>query len=213
MKGIICENVKQLAQDIYDSLKTVHKEYVLRPFNRFDIEKSMWWIIPSKEFPAYRYGKYMIEENPDGTYSVGLHIEKGLEKALEYKEKLMLDTDWVWHDFISAVEDGEISRTLKEIKEKMDHSIGINVLIDIPKIERSRNVLLKDKGYFDLVNGVEVALENIPQWLNEIDGIEWYWVDFYIHFKIPNSSPRTDGEWTDYEIVESLLAPFEKWIR
>lgn len=85
MKGIVCENVKQLAQDIYNALKTVHKDYILRPFNRFEMEKSMWWIIPSKEFPAYCHGKYMVDENLDGTYSVGLHIEKGLEKALEYK--------------------------------------------------------------------------------------------------------------------------------
>jgi hypothetical protein len=213
MKGIVYENAKQLAQVIYDTLKMARKEYSLRPFNRFDMEKSMWWIIPSKEFPAYQYGKYMVDENSDGTYSVGLHIEKGFEKAIEYKEKLMLDMNWVWHEFIGAVVDGEISRLLQGIKEKVNPSIEINIVIDIPKIVRSKKILLNDQGFFEDESGVEVAFESIPYWLKGIDGIEWYWVDFYIHFRIPKFSKKTEEKWTDYEIVENLLAPFEKWIR
>ncbi|QNU39210.1 hypothetical protein IC801_08690 [Geobacillus sp. 44B] len=88
MKGIMCENAKELAKRLYEALKTKHKRYTLRPFNRFNVEKSMWWIIPSTVYPAYKFGKYMIDENKDGTFSVGVHIEKGLEKSLDYKKSL-----------------------------------------------------------------------------------------------------------------------------
>ena len=213
MKSIACENAKELAQDIHNSLKTIHKDFTLRPFNRFDMERSMWWIIPSKEFPAYKYGKYMVEENSDGTFSVGLHIEKGFEKALEYKEKLMLDSDWVWHDFLGAVEDGEISRLLQSISERVGRSVEINVLVDVPKIERRRKVSLIDQGYVDNESGDSVVLESLPHWIREIEGIEWYWVDFYIHLCIPKISNQSKDKWTDYDIVGKLLAPLEKWIR
>lgn len=62
------QDTKHLAQGVYDCLKTVNNNYTLRPFNRLDMDRSMWWIIPSKEFPAYKYGKYFIYENSDGTY-------------------------------------------------------------------------------------------------------------------------------------------------
>jgi hypothetical protein len=48
MKGVMCENAKELAQRLHKALETKHK----RPFNRFDIEKSMWWIIPSTVYQA-----------------------------------------------------------------------------------------------------------------------------------------------------------------
>lgn len=86
MKGIMCENAKELAQRLHKTLETKHKRYTLRSFNRFEVEKSMWWIIPSKAYPAYKYGKYMVDEANDDTFLVGIHIEKGLEKALDYKK-------------------------------------------------------------------------------------------------------------------------------
>lgn len=213
MKGIACENGKQLAQEIYDSLKTKHKKYTLRPFNRFDIEKSMWWIIPSKEFPAYRYGKYMVEENPGGTYSVGTHIEKGLENAFDYKPKLMLDKEWIWYDFIQAVANGEISRLLKAIHDKIEDSAEIIIKIDIPDIKRSRKLILNNQHFIDSETGMTIELESIPQWIKEIEGIEWYWVDFYIYFIIPKINQQVEKKWSGYDIVENLLAPFEQWIK
>lgn len=75
----------------------------------------MWWIIPSTDFPSYKFGKYFICDNKDGTFSVGFHIEKGLEKAVDYKRELMLDDSWIWHDFIEALGNGDIEDVLRGI--------------------------------------------------------------------------------------------------
>lgn len=125
----------------------------------------------------------------------------------------MLDKDWVWHDFMNAIEDGEISSLLKGIKEKVGNSVEINILIDIPKINKSREITLKDQAFSDLESGATVILESLPQWLRNIEDIEWYWIDIYLQFRIKKIPPQTGGEWTDYEIVEQLLVPFEKWVR
>ena len=37
MKGIMCENAKELAQRLHKAFETKHKLYTLRPFNQFEI--------------------------------------------------------------------------------------------------------------------------------------------------------------------------------
>jgi hypothetical protein len=134
MKGIICENAKELARKLHGALKTKHKRYTLRPFNRFDSERSMWWVIPSTAYPAYKFGKYIIYENKDGTFFVGVHIEKGLEKSFDNKKALMMDHTWAWHEFIEAVKSGEIEDILLAIHQKMKDAVQISVLVDIPEL-------------------------------------------------------------------------------
>lgn len=114
---------------------------------------------------------------------------------------------------MNAIEVGEISSLLKGKKEKVGNSVEINILIDIPKINKSREITLKDQAFSDLESGATVILESLPQWLRNIEDIEWYWIDIYLQFRIKKIPPQIGGEWTDYEIVEQLLVPFEKWVR
>ena len=213
MKGITCENGMQLAHEIYDSLKTVHKKYTLRPFNRFNVTKSMWWIIPSIEFPAYKFGKYMVEENSDHTFSVGIHIEKGLKQSVDMKEKLMLGDDWIWHDFVKAVEQGEVSQLLIDIAKQSKIPLNIEVKIDIPDIDMSGKITLKGQEFIDVRTEKVIEFENIPKKIREIEGIDWYWTDFFVYFVIPKVNQQTEADWTGFDIVNNLLAPFEQWIK
>jgi hypothetical protein len=144
MEGIKCENAKELAQRLHSTLKTKHKQYVLRPFNRFDVEKSMWWIIPSTAFPAYQFGKYIVDENKDGTFSVGIHIEKGLQQPFGNRKELILNDNWVWHDFIKAVEQGEVDNILRNIYESQNDYMQINVTVDIPGAKERINPRILD---------------------------------------------------------------------
>ncbi|OQO98418.1 hypothetical protein BSK33_17465 [Geobacillus sp. 44B] len=213
MKGIMCENAKELAKRLYEALKTKHKRYTLRPFNRFNVEKSMWWIIPSTVYPAYKFGKYMIDENKDGTFSVGVHIEKGLEKSLDYKKALMMDNTWVWHEFIEAVKSGEVEEILLNIHEKMRDAVQIEILVDVPESNKQLNYKLQDGRFINQDKRKVEDIKLIPDWINNFPQIDWFWVDFYITFTFRKLNEPSKDEITEYEIVRDLLEPFEGWIK
>ncbi|WP_066372464.1 hypothetical protein [Neobacillus fumarioli] len=214
MKGIICKNSQDLAKSIHECQKTQHKRYTLRPFNRYDHEKSMWWLIPSTEYPAYRYGKYFVCENGDGTYSVGLHVEKGLEKAVEHKRELMMDDTWTWHCFVKALKNGDIENILRDINRKVDGKVGIEIRVEIPDLKETWEYELQGERFIKKGIEKEVDIKKIPGNIINTPKIEWYWVDFYITFTFQKCNQDNNGhELSDYEIVKNLLESLETWVR
>jgi len=214
MYGIKFENAKELAERLQETLKSSNKKYTIRPFNRFNVEKSLWWLVPSKVFPAYRFGKYMVDENKDGTFSVGVHIEKGVGKAIDYKKDLMLDDTWVWHEFIKTIEQGEVENILRHINQSYKKNIQINVRVDIPKADEQLNLILQDGHWKNQSTQESVQLMTIPNWIENFPQIEWFWVDFYITFSFRKVNGESEQEEiSDYEIVRDLLEPFEQWIK
>ena len=75
-----------------------------RPFNRFEPGNSIWWLVPSAEWPAFQYSKIFV--NPlSGTnkYEVGLYLEKGhssnillVEGNKPSNRAQVMDNDWEW---------------------------------------------------------------------------------------------------------------------
>lgn len=58
--------------------------FTARPYNFNDPDNSPWWLVPSTQWPAFRYGKYYFcLDNTD--LLIGLYVEKGVrEKASEF---------------------------------------------------------------------------------------------------------------------------------
>ena len=49
-----------------------------RPFNRFEPVDSIWWLVPSAEWPAFQYSKIFVNPlSATNKYEVGLYLEKG----------------------------------------------------------------------------------------------------------------------------------------
>lgn len=176
--------------------------------------KNLWWgIIPSKVYPAYRYGKYMGDEGNDDTFLVGIHIEKGVGKALDYKKNLMFDDYWMWHEFIEAVKSGEVEEILLNIHEKMRNAVQIEILVDVPESNKQLNYKLQDGRFINQDKQKAEDIKLIPDWINNFPQIEWFWVDFYITFTFRKLNEPSKDEITEYEIVRDLLEPFEGWIK
>lgn len=89
------------------------------PFNRFDPDSSTWWLSPSAENPAYRYGKILFTcklGEPCDLF-VGLYIEKGIGRsaAAPFREtargkRHVMDETWTWNRFARALEAGDFER-------------------------------------------------------------------------------------------------------
>lgn len=79
-----------------------------RPWNRYNPDNTLWWIVPSTEWPAYKYGKLFFspERAPTGCLFCGLHIEKGLDPSVAEAyspgagQRLIMKEDWAWFEFL-----------------------------------------------------------------------------------------------------------------
>lgn len=121
--------------DIFKNSQTLVKEIkdiasfnlTARPFNRFEPENTIWWLIPSTEWPAYKYGKLFFEAT-DKNIFCGYNLEKGVSIGSDiYNTSLLMDRDWIWNKFIASLEkkDEGLSSILKHltVKELKSHII------------------------------------------------------------------------------------------
>jgi hypothetical protein len=114
-----------------------------RPYNRFEPAESYWWLVPSSDWPAFKYGKYIINPIP-GTdkFEVGFDLEKGHSSDIlqvygdtKGNKAQVMDDTWAWRDLIpkkfaliktkfTNVEAIGLASKLKIIAEPYDSSRG-----------------------------------------------------------------------------------------
>jgi hypothetical protein len=86
-----------------------------RPYNRFAPDETIWWLVPSVEGPAYKFGKLFFEPradrlpsgSPESIY-FGFYVEKGLSPVVGniYPRTWIMDDEWFWDDFLKQLESG-----------------------------------------------------------------------------------------------------------
>lgn len=217
MKGIRAENARELAVKIHESLKTKELRYTLRPFNRFNSERSLWWVVPSSDYPAYRFGKFFVDE-VDGEFEVGLHIEKGLSQSIENKRELVLNDTWAWYAFIDSLADGEIGERCASIQQLYGDDLEIAVRVEIPDLidagdERGKRLIQLRHGEWWVEHCKEtVDLKTLLDRIASIEGIGWYWVDAFVTFTLAKATEAGQSDWSAYDIVRRLLEPLEQWV-
>jgi hypothetical protein len=73
MSNDISTNV--VAHKVLEELKNRgFDHFTLRPWNLYKPENTLWWLVPSKDWPSYKYGKIAIykPKNSD-SLRVGFH--------------------------------------------------------------------------------------------------------------------------------------------
>lgn len=91
-----------------------------RPWNMYEPETTLWWLVPSTAWPAYKYGKlYFNWANVDRTgLWVGFHCEKGLAPSISSVyasakgSKLMMQDDWQWPALLRQLESGKLAQAV-----------------------------------------------------------------------------------------------------
>ena len=106
-----------------------------RPWNRHAAADTFWWLAPSTEWPAYRYGKLAFSLAKDvprkdllglddallATDAVfaGFNVEKGygsvatfVNPALRRKPAQILDPQWLWYELTDGAGAARFSQTL-----------------------------------------------------------------------------------------------------
>jgi hypothetical protein len=97
-----CDAVLQDAKQIFAQASA-------RPWDRYHPEESAWWLIPSREWPAYRHAKFFFDRDPGklANLQIGLYIEKGLSPRVREAypsargSRLIMDSGWAWSGVVS----------------------------------------------------------------------------------------------------------------
>lgn len=207
-------SVRQAALDIHESLAAPKgKKFSPRPYNRYDPENSLWWLIPSADWPAYKYGKIAISKEQEGKIYFGLNIEKaiGQEAAACYQskkaQKIIMGSDWCWYEFLKALTEGEVAATM-DIIQKNSNGLPLHFslsghIIDDPALfdpyseydygdrvvwnysEGYLNSLVQPEHFFYPVRNV-TKIKDLPKALNQINELSWLWIDVYIGVILQN---------------------------
>jgi hypothetical protein len=94
-----------------------------RPWQQHSPNDTLWWLVPSSEWPAYRHGKFVFSFAKDGPRKAllgvndpviqtdklfaGVNVEKGygrlaaeVDPVLRRKSDQILDPGWLWYQLI-----------------------------------------------------------------------------------------------------------------
>jgi hypothetical protein len=106
------------------------------PWNRFDPASSTWWLSPSTDNPAYKYGKIILtrrDAQPEDML-VGLYVEKGIGPgaAQLYADtargrRYLMDHDWTWQAFVKALASSAFDQVMAQAESEAARPIIVAV--------------------------------------------------------------------------------------
>jgi hypothetical protein len=137
---MIIQSASDLAHGLNDRLTL---GLAPRPWNLYSPADTFWWLVPSTDWPAYRYGKlafsnggdpprkYLLATGcqdlaPDSIFA-GFNVEKGYGPAavfvnpiLSRKPAQLLDPSWLWFELTSEPGATQFSRTLSATASEVE---------------------------------------------------------------------------------------------
>lgn len=142
-----------IIHEILNALKdSGYEGFTARPWNYFKPETTLWWLVPSTEWPSYKYGKLVLYRTKEG-YRIGFHIEKGISELAgqmltsKSARKLCIKPEWAWHNFISDLSNGIFENRLKGISESAKLPLRISL--------QASNVTGEYDPYSEKIEGLE----------------------------------------------------------
>jgi hypothetical protein len=105
------------------------------PYNHNKPAESNWWVQPSKKNPAFMYGKFAFEPQPEreGRLFCGLHIEKGFGPPVALlmrtakQRRLLMHDDWMWHKFISDLRASALDAPVRAVVDRIHDALRVVV--------------------------------------------------------------------------------------
>jgi hypothetical protein len=209
----------------------------LRPFNRFDPQFTEWWLIPSSEWPAYRYGKlfFLQSEVVTDWMFTGLYVEKGLGQQLSglVKDNHRMGANWFWHEFLNAMLDGSLDTSMRAVQEHVgvplrvylnlyasnhvpDPDTGIDKPDDQLEFvvgEADLRFTTAHEGQDELapLNGAQ-NLQDLAKHFMGLQNMSWYWGNWMIGTYVRYSTDDT-GDWNAADLWHKLLEPWLPWVK
>lgn len=203
---------QQIIRGILTELRSRgHDNFTARPWNMFKPETTLWWLVPSTEWPAYKYGKIAFFREGE-KLNIGMHVEKGVSatagQMLTPKRAATLCTgpDWIWHAFLADLKSGEFESKINRISQAADKPLRISVqastvtgdyepyaeLLEGQETENSVALIFENERLEDHPDGAKGELRYIDKirslpdlaTLFESKDMEWFWIDLFVVIEV-----------------------------
>jgi hypothetical protein len=135
---IVCDfrSIRKMAHAVGETANLMEgRQFWPLPWNRFAPENTDWWLVPSADKRAHRYGKAMFTSSdrfPDRVVCC-LNVEKGFGSiAAEVYPELrargfILDQDWAWFRFLDGLADGRVAGAAQMIVEEAGSPVTLAI--------------------------------------------------------------------------------------
>jgi len=134
-QGVVIDSPRDLAYEINNQLRL---GMTPRPWQMYEPEETLWWLVPSTDWPAYRHGKFIFSLAKDSPRKAllglndslietnkifaGLNIEKGygqvateVDTTLKRKTTQIIDSDWLWFTLVKSNGPSRFSKLLAAV--------------------------------------------------------------------------------------------------
>jgi len=106
-----------------------------RPWNMYEPDTTLWWIVPSTDWPAYKYGKLFFSQDraPEGSLFCGLHVEKGLDPSVSAAyptskgQSYVMREDWIWHSFLGSLSATVMKSAITRVQKETGAPVRIRL--------------------------------------------------------------------------------------
>lgn len=223
---------------VYRFIKTMKPpvDYLtLRPWNPYQPSHTQWYLVPSTEWPAYRFGKLYIGQSPEtGMLFTGYYVERGLGSQVAdlAKANHIMNTAWRWPRFRCETQEGKLKNAVRNVLDRTGLPLQIDACLyyfnhvrdpetgeehpDDEAVFRIRDASLdiecsrEAKAELSPLNRAK-TLQDLIRYIENIPSIDWSWIDFLMGVSLQYSKDDT-GEWSASEVWHNALEPWLPWV-
>lgn len=168
-----------------------------RPYNFHDPDKTTWWLVPSTEWPAYKFGKFgfWFDEAEPKVILAGYQVEKGVGASVApvfnsaAGKRFVTQSDWEWNRFVEDVRSGDdVDVALNAAAADLGTDLYVHLACGIAN----------DPGSFDPGSAAFPKTSRLFVWSPEIQAIQLV--------RTAGSSQVAPGASTATSITELLAA-------
>lgn len=234
------KNPEQVAHALRDKMAMAGWDPIsARPWDWARASESAWWVIPSKEWPAFRFGKlyFATDKIVPGKMFCCFHIEKGADPVILQVSKsararrLVIEDNWTWYRFMQDMENGKVDEALGDISSSNQQSVRFGVsghYISAPdEFEPYNRDLPWDEVTFsisegafastnvklqaDLLGGLAAAssARDVAQMISQLEDPRFLWINIFCGIEIATGD---DNGWDVLQLYNKVLKPWEPWL-
>jgi len=193
-----------------------------RPWNMYSPDFSPWWLVPSAEWPAYKYSKFFFDwsKSKPGNILIGFYIEKGLGPEVKSVyptakgARMIMQKDWAWFHLMSDFKKGHFFEQISTITDQLPvyphlkidggnpkdpsdfenrDSTWDEFLFEWDRSDQLRPISLSKKsGLLDQLAEVR-TVEQVALMLHDLTANPWIWIDFYLALEFEIRSLKSDS--------------------
>lgn len=144
-----------------------------RPYNRFEPADSLWWLVPTTDWPSFRHGKIVFAPNlvQLGVVTCGLHVEKGYGRKVKnavksLSETRVLSNSWAWPGLLADLGNGRFAGGALQVAERSGEPVVLK--IDVFQFDDSGEFGLDSR--FDSVDGSLASRNALGSFRFDVNG-------------------------------------------